>query len=73
MGRRPFSQDERQRAGRDERGRPDQIEVEPRAATDADADPLEHPQRHKRRDHLMLEDEPAWTVLLEEFGLFLNW
>jgi hypothetical protein len=24
-------------------------------------------------NHLMLEEEPAWTVLLEELGLFLNW
>jgi pimeloyl-ACP methyl ester carboxylesterase/DNA-binding winged helix-turn-helix (wHTH) protein len=24
-------------------------------------------------NHLMLEDEPAWTMFLEELGLFLNW
>lgn len=25
------------------------------------------------RNHLMLEDEPAWTMFLEELGLFLDW
>jgi DNA-binding winged helix-turn-helix (wHTH) protein/pimeloyl-ACP methyl ester carboxylesterase len=24
-------------------------------------------------NHLMLEEEPAWSLLLEELGLFLNW
>ena len=24
-------------------------------------------------NHLMVEEEPAWTLLLEELGLFLNW
>jgi DNA-binding winged helix-turn-helix (wHTH) protein/pimeloyl-ACP methyl ester carboxylesterase len=24
-------------------------------------------------NHLMLEDEPAWSLFLEELGLFLNW
>jgi hypothetical protein len=24
-------------------------------------------------NHLMLEDEPAWPLFLEELGLFLNW
>ena len=24
-------------------------------------------------NHLMLEEEPAWTMFLEELGLFLNW
>ena len=24
-------------------------------------------------NHLMLEDEPAWSMFLEELGLFLNW
>lgn len=24
-------------------------------------------------NHLMLEEEPAWTLFLEELGLFLNW
>jgi pimeloyl-ACP methyl ester carboxylesterase len=24
-------------------------------------------------NHLMLEGEPAWLVMLEELGLFLNW
>ena len=40
---------------------------------------------HRRRDpdaryvslpsanHLMLEEEPAWAMFLEELGLFLNW
>ena len=25
------------------------------------------------RNHLMLEEEPAWSLFLEELGLFLNW
>jgi pimeloyl-ACP methyl ester carboxylesterase/DNA-binding winged helix-turn-helix (wHTH) protein len=25
------------------------------------------------RNHLMLEEEPAWTMFLEELGLFLDW
>ena len=24
-------------------------------------------------NHLMLEEEPAWSMFLEELGLFLNW
>jgi pimeloyl-ACP methyl ester carboxylesterase len=24
-------------------------------------------------NHLMMEDEPAWAMFLEELGLFLNW
>jgi pimeloyl-ACP methyl ester carboxylesterase len=24
-------------------------------------------------NHLMLEEEPAWSLFLEELGLFLNW
>jgi pimeloyl-ACP methyl ester carboxylesterase len=24
-------------------------------------------------NHLMLEEEPAWSQFLEELGLFLNW
>ena len=24
-------------------------------------------------NHLMLEDEPAWALFLEELGLFLDW
>jgi hypothetical protein len=24
-------------------------------------------------NHLMLENEPAWSLFLEELGLFLNW
>ena len=24
-------------------------------------------------NHLMLEEEPAWAMFLEELGLFLNW
>jgi pimeloyl-ACP methyl ester carboxylesterase len=24
-------------------------------------------------NHLMLEEEPAWPLFLEELGLFLNW
>jgi hypothetical protein len=24
-------------------------------------------------NHLILEDEPAWSQFLEELGLFLNW
>jgi pimeloyl-ACP methyl ester carboxylesterase len=24
-------------------------------------------------NHLMLEQEPAWSLFLEELGLFLNW
>jgi pimeloyl-ACP methyl ester carboxylesterase len=24
-------------------------------------------------NHLMLEDEPAWSLFLEELGLFLKW
>ncbi len=24
-------------------------------------------------NHLMLEQEPAWSQFLEELGLFLNW
>jgi pimeloyl-ACP methyl ester carboxylesterase len=24
-------------------------------------------------NHLMLEGEPAWSLFLEELGLFLNW
>jgi len=24
-------------------------------------------------NHLMLEDEPAWSLFLEELGLFLHW
>jgi len=41
-------QQQRQRASGDQRNRPDKIEVEPRAAQDADAKLLEHQHRDER-------------------------
>jgi hypothetical protein len=41
-------QEQRQRAGRDQRGCPDHVEVYPGAAQDAHAKLFEHQQRHER-------------------------